>query len=387
MKIQNTLNRFDRYFGRGVDRSPTSEVVEEQLRTEIWKLINPTLDRGLTVYEKGVSAATPESTLNPLRDSKMSCQRDLEKILDKLLDVLGLCAATEYRNRIRGLQASNVSSRARIGEFRRQLLSAPAEKSLNALEGIWTQSSEGLQEQIDLETDAIASREQRIDSSKLRFREHLSELGVEVSAQTSDSFLLPIEDDIVMMAAVISNIKQLTIELERLVDQRREDLSDAMRYYGVYVLLVLALDRLEKQFVRKVDEEFLPRLKGLISEASRITADARDQISKGGPKPILLANIETNKQTSGGCELFAKVLESQRSTILARNAETQRVLGAAVNTYRTVRIATDVRRVIGDCQTAFKALRELSLPSLKTFQNIQLNEELQRLAERLAVKE
>jgi hypothetical protein len=281
MNSQNTLNRFDRYFGRGVDRSSTSEVVEEQSRAEIWKLINPTLDRGLAVYDKGVSAATPESTLNPLRDSKMSCQRDLEKILDKLLDVLGLCAATKYRNRIRCLQASNVSSRARIGMFRRQLLSAPTEKSLNALEGIWTQSSEGLQEQIDRDTDAIASREQQIESSKLQFREHLSELGVEVSAQTSDSFLLPIEDDIVMMAAVISNIKQLTIELERLVDQRREDLSDAMRYYGVYVLLVLALDRLEKQFVRKVDEEFLPRLKGLISEASRITADARDQISKG----------------------------------------------------------------------------------------------------------
>jgi hypothetical protein len=35
---------------------------------------------------------------------------------------------------------------------------------------------------------------------------------------------------------------------------------------------------------------------------------------------------------------------------------------------------------------AFKALRELSLPQLRTFQNIQMNDELQRLAERLADK-
>jgi hypothetical protein len=284
-------------------------------------------------------------------------------------------------------RTDNVSSRERIGNFRRQLLSAPAEKSLNAIEEIWTSSRESLQEQIDSEVDVIASREQQIESSKLGFREQLTELGVELSPQTADSFLLPVEDDIVLMAAVISNIKHLTVELERLLDERREELSDAIRYYGVYVLLVLALDRLEKQFIRKVDEEFLPRLKGFIAEAARITSDARDQISKGGPKPILLANIETNNQTSDGCKLFAKVLESQRHTILDRNAETQRVFGAAVNTYKTVRIATDVRKTIGECQMAFKALRELSLPSLKTFQNVQLNEDLQRLAERLAVKE
>ena len=66
--------------------------------------------------------------------------------------------------------------------------------------------------------------------------------------------------------------------------------------------------------------------------------------------------------------------------------DTLRVLGAAANTYRTVRIATDVRRVFGECQAAFKGLRELSLPALRTFQNVQLNEELQQLAERVALK-
>lgn len=164
---------------------------------------------------------------------------------------------------------------------------------------------------------------------------------MELSPQTADSFLLPIEDDIVLMAALISNIKQLTVELERLLAERREKLSDAMRYYGVYVLLVLALDRLEKQFIEKVDEEFLLRLKCLIAEARQITADARDQISKGGPRPILLANIETNNRTISGCELFAKVLESQSCTIQDRNNETQRVFGAAVNT------VTDLARLRG----------------------------------------
>jgi hypothetical protein len=387
MIVQDALNGFGRWFGRTLGHTDEFKKVEEPSKPEIWNQVSPLLERGLSIYDRKESAATPDFTLNPLRDSKNSCRKDLEQILDKLLDVLGLCGAIEYRNRIRLLGANNASSRERIGNFRQQLLSAPAEKSLNAIEGIWTRSREGLQEQIDLEADAIANREQQIENSKLGFREHLKELGMDLSPQAADSFLLPIEDDIILMAAVISNIKQLTVELERLLSGRREELGDAMRYYGVYLLLVLALDRLEKQFIKKVDEEFLLRLKYLSADARQIIADARSQISKGGPQAILLANIETNNRTISGCELFAKVLESQRRTILDRNTETQRVFGAAVNTYRTVRIATDVRKVIGECQMAFKALRELSLPPLRTFQNIQLNEELQRLAERLAAKE
>jgi hypothetical protein len=84
--------------------------------------------------------------------------------------------------------------------------------------------------------------------------------------------------------------------------------------------------------------------------------------------------------------MFAEVLDSQRRAIAARNLDTLRVLGAAANTYRTVRIATDVRRVFGQCQAAFKGLHELSLPALRTFQNVQLNEELQQLAKRVALK-
>ena len=375
-----------RWVGERLGSLVKSKAIQEPTTAEIWDQVYPLLDRGLTIYDKKESASTPDFTLNPLKDSRNSCRKDLEQILDKLLDVLGLCGASEYRDRIRVLQMENAASMKRIGDDRQQLLSAPPEKSLNAIEGIWMRSREGLQEQIDIETNVIANRSQQIENSKLGFHEHLKEIDLDVSPQTANSFLLPIEDDIVSMAAVISNIKHLTVELEHLLAERREELGEAMRYYGVYVLLVLALDRLEKQFVKKIDDEFLLRLKKLSREARQIIADARDQISKGGPEQILFANIETNNRTIGGCQMFANILESQRQTILDRNCETQRVFGAAVNTYRTVRIATDVRKVIGECQMAFKALRELSLPQLRTFQNIQMNDELQRLAERLADK-
>jgi hypothetical protein len=42
---------------------------------------------------------------------------------------------------------------------------------------------------------------------------------------------------------------------------------------------------------------------------------------------------------------------------------------------------------MSDCQTAFRALRQLRLPRLRPFQNLELKEELQSLAEHLLNKE
>jgi hypothetical protein len=52
-----------------------------------------------------------------------------------------------------------------------------------------------------------------------------------------------------------------------------------------------------------------------------------------------------------------------------------------------VGLSLNVAEMINYCQATFSALRELRLPALRPFQNVQLNQELQELAERVAAKE
>jgi hypothetical protein len=59
------------------------------------------------------------------------------------------------------------------------------------------------------------------------------------------------------------------------------------------------------------------------------------------------------------------------------------MLAAAVNTYKTVLLSLNVAELMSDCQKAFQALHGLKLPRLRTFQNLQLKGELQRLTERM----
>ena len=69
------------------------------------------------------------------------------------------------------------------------------------------------------------------------------------------------------------------------------------------------------------------------------------------------------------------------------NRKVRVLQAAAVNTYRTVCLSLNVAELIGYCDAAFRALRELRLPPLKPFQGIQLTEEMQKLAERVIAKE
>lgn len=361
--------------------------IEEPGVGDLWEKTAPELEKALAIYDKKESAETPSSTWIPFRTSKESCQKDLDTILDAVLAILGTCGAAGYRTRVRTLQADVAAAKARIGDYREKMLSAPVETSQNFVEGLIVSSKEALKDQIADENDRIAEKTQEIEGLKVGFREHLKHIDINVSQETADSFLLPVEDNIVAMAAVISNIGRLTELLQHLVDQNREAPSETKRYYGMYVLLVFAVDRIQTHFVNEIDEKYIPRLTGYASEARLHIDDANSQLSRGGPLEQLRANIAANRKSIDACQLMAETLKSHRQAVLNENRAVRILAAAAVNSYRTVCLSFNVAELIGYCESAFRALRELRLPPLRTFQSVQLNDEMQRLAERMVEKE
>lgn len=360
--------------------------IEEPTAAELWRDASSKLEKALVIYDRRESPDTLPSSWVPGRTTKESCQKDLETILDAVLAVLGTCGAAGYRDRIRRLQADNSVSQTRIARYREQRLSAPAEKSQNFVEGLLVSPKETLKDSIADETDRIAERNQQIDTLKGGFREHLRQIGITVSPETADSFLLPVEDSIVSMAAVIRNIGDLTEGLQHLVDESREAPSETKRYYGMYLLLVIAVDRIQNHFISEIGEHFLPKIADYKKSAGQHIADAQAQLSRGGPRETLTANIAANQRTIEACRLMADTLESQRRSIADGNRHVRTMRDAAVVTYKTVRLSLNVAETIGYCEAAFRALRELQLPQLRPFQGVQLNDELQRLAERVAAE-
>jgi hypothetical protein len=166
--------------------------IEEPAASDLWGKAYPGLEKTLAICDLKESADMPTSTWVPFRTTKESCQKDLDSILDTVLAILGACGAAGHRTRIRNLQADIATSKARLGKYREQMLSAPAEESQNFVEGMIVSSKEALKDQIADESDRIAEKAQQIESLKVGFREHLQHIGINVPADTADSYLLPV---------------------------------------------------------------------------------------------------------------------------------------------------------------------------------------------------
>jgi hypothetical protein len=356
---------------------------------ELWGKARPQLEKALGYYDRLDADSLPDTAeltdfASWFGQSKASYQEEINEIIDAVLRVLEASGAAECREEIKKLQQAAKDSLQRIGEYRERMVSARPQDSLSFPASVWSKSVEDLKEAIAAEERQIDDLRGQIGLLKERFRSQLREIGIDVFDDEIDYLLMPVtQDDFVSMAAVVANIAALTAQLERLTEETRELPTHTRRYYGMYLLLVYAIDRVQTRFIQEIDHVHLPKLHAFEEEARQNIADAKNQISGGGPKEQLKANVEAAKLTIEACRSLACVLRDQQKAIARENGQTQLMLNAAVNTYKTIRLSMNVAELMSDCRQAFGALRQLRLPRLRTFQNLQLKGELQRLSERL----
>jgi hypothetical protein len=356
---------------------------------ELWSKTRPKLAKALGYYDKLAASSLPDAaTITDFSswfgETKASYRQEIDKIIDAVLQVLEASGAAECREEIKRLQEAAEESRRRIAGYHERMVSARPQGSFTFPASVLRKSAEDLKEAIAAEERQIEECRQDIQDLKERFRGQIQQLGIEVFDDEIEYLLMPVtQDDFVSMAAVVSNIAALTAQLERLTEETRELPTHTRQYYGMYLLLVYAVDRVQARFVQEIDHVHLPKLQAFEEEARQNIADAKNQISSGGPKEQLNANIEAGELTIEACRSMASVLREQQRAIARENRETKLMLNAAVNTYKTIRLSMDVAKLMQDCRLAFSALRKLRLPRLRTFQNLQLKGEVQRLTERL----
>ena len=360
-------------------------VAAEPLASDLWSETSPQLEKALAAYDKREFGQLSERAW--IRDSRRTCQKEIDDVTDAVILILGSSGASECREKIRTIEKAIEGSRGRIVRCQEQALAAPPQASLSTTGSIWTASRESIEELIDTEEFSIREMERQASRLREQFCNHLSQIGITVSMEEADSLLLTVQDDIVSMAAVTTHVAGLAIQLEELVEKSKEHPGHTIRYYGMYVLLVYAIDRIQNHFIDLINQTYIPMLRGFEKEADRNIAEARAQISLGGLREQLEANLVASRMTIQACQFMADVLDIQRKTIASENLVTRRTLAAAANTYRTVRLSHNVALLMGDCRKAFEAINQLQMPHLRPFQNLQLKEEMQRLAQRMTGKE
>lgn len=325
----------------------------------------------------------PDKSRLPFTEDKQSNSAAINELLDAAIVVLADSDVTDYRQRIREANDAISISYGNIADYQRQRVSARWSKDQSQIDKVnpFELSKEAIDERIEAEQKSIEQQEEKLVQLKKKFAKELSAIGVVVDEEGVESLLSSVSgDDIVSMAVVFENIKNVTAQLQNLTQQSGEALDVSKRYYGMYVVMVHVMDRIQKSFVRDVREKHVPKLKSFSKQADDNIAQARSIIELKGGDPVLLsANIESNKLTQATAVLYIDYLQRNAALIEAENRRAQKNLATAMNTYNTVKLSSDVASLMKSGRRDFDALMKLQIPPLREFSNESIRREFERM--------
>ena len=105
-------------------------------------------------------------------------------------------------------------------------------------------SKEAIDESIEAEEKEIEKQKKQLVGLKKQFAAELSAIGVVVDEAAVESLLSSVSGDDIVSMAVPENIKNITAQLQNLIS-RAEALDVSKRYYGMYVVMVHVMDRIQ----------------------------------------------------------------------------------------------------------------------------------------------
>lgn len=360
----------------------------ERLQQRIGQLFEnvlPTLDETRELVD--LHSELPDSSRIPFKTDKESNSAAINELLDEAIVVLSVSEVSDYRQRIREANEAIAASREKIADYRRQRISAAWAKDQSQIDKVnpFELSKEAIDEQIKSQKETIERREEELVTLKKTFAKELSKIGVEVDEQGVESLLASVSgDDIVTMAVVFDNIKHLTTQLQKLTEESGEALDVSKRYYGMYVVMIHVMDRIQKTFVLDVNEKHIPKLNEFAKKADQNIKAARALIkTNGGDTETLEANIVSNELTRETAKLYVEYLKRNAELIAAENKRAQKNLATAMNTYDTVKLSSDVAELMSSGRRDFDTLMKLQVPKLREFGNEAIRREFERMTSEL----
>ena len=297
--------------------------------------------------------------------SKQSQAKKVEGYLDVAGEALGISSISNRRIKIAELKETIIQKRKNISVYRRKKISAP-DSSYNPLvttKSGYDQKIVSAEEEITVATETITAEKQKLVAD-------LERIGMKLDAKSIDNLLESITGDEFMRVSIIfDNAKKFAAELERLTNESGEDLETAKKYYGVYLMLLKTVSRLQEKFVENVDKEYYPKLDNFADKARENIVDARKAIRLGGDETVLTNNIESNRLTYDAAMFYKQGLAEQKHQMMLANLETKKSILTATNTYKTVALSKDVAELMAVSRRAFNSITGLAVPDLRPFEN------------------
>lgn len=363
--------------------TPTKVTVKDETLpanlADNWDKLTGELNDTLTLIDK--HETLPESAW--FGDDKVSNSRKINELLDSAMAILSGGDAGNTRAQAAKLRARISSLRAELDTLRNERITAPESTYL-----FWRSTKSKIDAKIAETENEISRTEAEIGAMTAKLSQELKNIGLELTDSQTDILINSVTgEDILQNTVIFDNVKAVVIKLEELSQEDTNTLEITKRYTGMYLVLNDLLIHTQEGLVYKMDKEYKPMLAEIIREAEGLRRQAlsksKSSVYTASQRKSFSQNAEANATTIEAAKLYGKLLDSQRSSLMASIKSLRLNRDLAENTYKTVRSSGELRRLIHSGLEAFDTITNLSMPELKIFESGAMREEFDEINRRL----
>lgn len=341
---------------------------------QVWDGLLPKLDRTLVLEDR--QSDLPEKAW--FSTDQSDNQAAINALLDEAITILVMSPAQHYRQRIRELEQTITAAQEEIAELRTKRVSAPQEAH-------WHKTAADYERAIDEQNRRITQADKELRDLRREFAEDLRHLGLELSDEQLE-FLLStvVGDDLIEMGIAFDNVKILTEQLQQLMADSREDLASSRRYYGMYLILLEMLERMQGHLIAAVKTRYVPEIDVIVGKTQALMAETRALRQRTQQdRRVLNANLEAQELTLRAAALYKDYLNEQAQQVAAARERLNHDIAIARNTYETVKLSGELVALMNSSQQLLDNLLQRQLPPLRAFENLEMKREFERLTARI----
>jgi hypothetical protein len=359
-----------------------SHSYDEKMLSKNWEKIVSKVNDILVLAKEKENA--PSSTW--FGNDKDDIAEDMNNLLDETIGLLNVSGAIEIKKEIKEKQGNIQLLNAEITELNSKKLMAPTNKEDWK---VWQTTTSEYESKIIECKNKKQENENRISELKQQILDSLRNIGINATKDEIDTLVYSITgDDDVELITVFNNIKAITIKLKNMIIESGENIETAKRYYGIHLILLKVLLRLQGHYLDNVQYKYIPKIDSIILENDKLINETQKLMLSASQahKDIYNSNLRAQELTADTAKLYKKFLAMNKARILRSQEQIFREYEVAKNTYDTVSTAHGLIILMRKTDSFYNSLVSLQVPELINFKNDEMKNEFQKLTSQMANK-
>ena len=303
---------------------------------------------------------------------KESLGEDQVDVFSEIEELLASPGVTASRKQIDRLRKRIQSERKRIADLKEKKMVASGS------------DENKLDRKIQKSVNKIDTYNQNIDLEKNNLRVRLQELGLLLDDDQIDVLLSRVDsNDIIKMSVIYDVLTDITNQLMELTQEFNEDINQAKKYYGMHVVLLKFVMNMQQSYIKTMDEEYLPKINSIRKNTTQLSQESKRllEIEKKRDSRILLQkNLQAQALTLKVANIYAHQLSQQKTKVQQAFNIVKGDYRVAKNTYDTVKLSSDLIRLMKNNQASFNALMDIQIPEIVPFENLEMQKKFEELS-------